>query len=283
MKLKLVIVTVLALLWSSLSSAEVFYKAVQGDKTLWIMGTVHAAKGDGFALSEHAQDALAQSDVIWMEVAPEKLKNAQAAFMAHAMRSEGTLEENVDRETWQAFTQVAQQYGIPEQNLNPLNAWFAQIVLVATAINQAGYVQEAGVESKIEQFAEANNLPIKGLETVERQIDALVQAQSDVGEQEIIEQTLTEIDKVNEVLDEIIASWQQGDLAVLGKYLNDSMPDQMAEELLYKRNREWIAKLATDNQSDIAFIAVGAGHLVGDEGVLTLLEQKGYDVNPVNP
>ena len=131
MKLKIVIVTLLALLWSTLSSAEVFYKAVQGDKTLWIMGTVHAAKGDGFALSDQAQDALAQSEVIWMEVAPEKLKNAQAAFMAHAMRSQGTLEENVDSETWQAFTQVAQQYGIPEQNLNPLNAWFAQIVLVA--------------------------------------------------------------------------------------------------------------------------------------------------------
>ena len=282
MKLKLVIVTLLALLWSTLSSAEVFYKAVQGDKTLWIMGTVHAAKGDGFALSEQAQQALTQSEVIWMEVAPEKLQNAQAAFMAHAMRSQGTLEENVDSETWQAFTQVAQQYGIPEQNLNPLNAWFAQIVLVATAVNHAGYVQEAGVESKIEQFADANSLPIKSLETVERQINALVQAQSDVGEQEIIEQTLTEIDQVNEVLDGIIVSWQQGDLTALGKLLNDSMPPQMAEELLYKRNREWIEKLATDNQSDSAFIAVGAGHLVGDEGVLTLLEENGYSVSEVN-
>lgn len=60
------------------------------------------------------------------------------------------------------------------------------------------------------------------------------------------------------------------------------MPPQMAEELLYKRNREWIEKLATDNHSETAFIAVGAGHLVGDEGVLTLLEENGYSVSEVN-
>ena len=158
--------------------------------------------------------------------------------------------------------------------LEQLNAWFAQIVIVSQAIAQSGYTAEGGSEGKLFELARNSDIPVKGLETVERQIDALRAAQSESGEGELLEQTLAEVEKIEEVFADIQKTWLEGDLDKLTHYLNQNLPPKALDELITKRNNEWITKLAKVNESDTVFVAVGAGHLVVSKACLSSLKSR---------
>ena len=59
-------------------------------------------------------------------------------------------------------------------------------------------------------------------------------------------------------------------------------PDEMAS-LLYDRNKKWLSTLPAILEHNRAFIAVGAGHLVDEHGLIEGLQKLGYKVEPVNP
>lgn len=279
--LKSVFIGFIICLWSVTSSAEIFYKVTHDNKTIWLMGTLHAAKKDAIEISNAAKQALKASDEVWFEADPEQLKKAQAIVRKYAHRDDGKLSQQVDADTWQQLTDIAAQYDVPAQALEPLNAWFAQVIIVARAIANSGYSEAAGVEAKLTALAKASNKDIKGLETVERQIKALVAAQSASGEDELLEQTIAEVHKVEETFDDIQQTWKAGDLAKLTDFLNQSLPQQAMDELIIKRNNEWLQRL--EQQPDVQqwFVAVGAGHLGGDHGLLNQLRQRGAEVTRV--
>ena len=62
--------------------------------------------------------------------------------------------------------------------------------------------------------------------------------------------------------------------------LEDSEPEEM-EKLVYSRNRNWIVQMKEIMPATPTMFVVGAGHLPGDEGVLTLLKKEGFKVEPV--
>ncbi|MNE88753.1 TraB family protein [compost metagenome] len=77
-------------------------------------------------------------------------------------------------------------------------------------------------------------------------------------------------------------SYHKQDLESLAKLILES--DQLgssADELLDKRNQNWIPKMEELMKTKSCFFAVGAGHLGGPNGVIQLLRQKGYEVTPV--
>ncbi|WP_417438724.1 TraB/GumN family protein [Idiomarina sp.] len=278
LKLKTILISFVLCLLSTSAQAEILYKLTKEDQTIWVYGTLHAAKKDAIILSETARNALKNSETVWFEVHPEKLGSAQSLFMQHARRSEGKLSDSVDSETWQQLTTQVEKYGMNASALEQLNAWFAQIVIVSQAIAQSGYTAEGGSEGKLFELARNSDIPVKGLETVERQIDALRAAQSESGEGELLEQTLAEVEKIEEVFADIQKTWLEGDLDKLTHYLNQNLPAKALDELITKRNNEWITKLAKVNESDTVFVAVGAGHLGGQQGVLEQFEKQGADI-----
>ena len=59
------------------------------------------------------------------------------------------------------------------------------------------------------------------------------------------------------------------------------MSEDAAERLLYRRNDNWTAKLKEILPKETVFVAVGAGHLIGERGLLDQLKNMGYTVEPV--
>jgi uncharacterized protein YbaP (TraB family) len=62
--------------------------------------------------------------------------------------------------------------------------------------------------------------------------------------------------------------------------LEDTEPEEM-EDLLFNRNRNWVAQMKEIMPSASAMFVVGAGHLPGEHGVIRLLENEGYKLEPV--
>lgn len=260
------------------AQAGILYKVTKEEQTIWVYGTLHAAKKDAIKLSETAKSALKNSDTVWFEVHPEKLQGAQSLFMQHARRTEGKLSDTVDSETWAEVAALAKKYGMNPSTLEQLNAWFAQIVIISQAIAQSGYTAEGGSETKLFELAKNSDIPVKGLETVERQIDALRAAQSESGEGKLLEQTVAEAEKFEEIFADIQKTWLEGNLDELTHYLNKNLPLKALDELIIKRNNEWMEKLETTDETGVIFVAVGAGHLGGEQGILEQLRAKDAEI-----
>ncbi|HKL02819.1 MAG TPA: TraB/GumN family protein, partial [Cryomorphaceae bacterium] len=81
---------------------------------------------------------------------------------------------------------------------------------------------------------------------------------------------------------ELINAYRAEDLPVLHKLILEEMNSPREEAfLLSDRNQSWILPLREVMNQHQAFIAVGAGHLAGESGVINLLRESGYRVSPV--
>lgn len=137
------------------------------------------------------------------------------------------------------------------------------------------------VDMEIESKAQQDKIPVSGLETIEYQLNIFDQMPPEELANFIME-TVRHPNEGEKTFREMIQYYHKQDLEGLAKLILES--DELgssAEELLDKRNHNWIPKMETLMSSKSCFFAVGAGHLGGPNGVIELLRQKGYEVTPV--
>ena len=87
-----------------------------------------------------------------------------------------------------------------------------------------------------------------------------------------------------ELVQTMIEEWKAGDVKDLANLMNEAMVDQteLNEVLLTRRNANWAEWMSSRlDQPGTVFMAVGAGHIGGDEGLLDLLEDKGLKATRV--
>ena len=122
---------------------------------------------------------------------------------------------------------------------------------------------------------------IQGLETVEFQMDLFESMTAEEGEKFLL-YTLQEIDQEKKYLNDIVAYWARGDVAPIEKILTEIFESQpelenINRKLLDDRNRGMVETIeALLGKDQIHFIVVGAAHLIGEEGIIEILERKGY-------
>jgi len=82
---------------------------------------------------------------------------------------------------------------------------------------------------------------------------------------------------------EMTQAYFQNDLNTLFEVLiKNQQLKRYTDLLIYDRNRDWVAPIEENIKEQPAFIAVGAGHLPAENGLIELLKQKGYNLEPVN-
>lgn len=137
-----------------------------------------------------------------------------------------------------------------------------------------------------QKMALAANKPVKGFETVEFQAKVLY----DTPLEQQVEDLMCMVDNfmdVQEMVDFITAAFFAQDLDQLGELFAEEMegpcsgnPEENAK-LIDNRNAEWLKQMPTIMKEKPTFFAVGAGHLVGPQGLLEQLRQMGYEVEGV--
>jgi len=118
------------------------------------------------------------------------------------------------------------------------------------------------------------------LETVDFQIGLLTMFTKEESEF-LVKSTLQEIETTSKEFKAITAAWKTGDASSLAKLLNEGAEKfpVIFKRLITNRNQDWVPKIQTLlNGGKNAVVIVGAGHLVGTEGVVELLKKKGFKV-----
>lgn len=135
-------------------------------------------------------------------------------------------------------------------------------------------------ESFFASKASEGNKEIIALETAKFQFGLFDEIPRDIQIREIIRTLKDNTGKTE--LEQMMKIYLSGDLEGLYVFMKSNpMMEQFQTQLLDERNEAWIPQLETLFKSGSTFVAVGAGHLAGEKGVLSLLKEKGYQVEGI--
>jgi uncharacterized protein len=265
------------------ASAEPAIWVVKGPHaTVYLFGTIHALDKNHPWHSAKVSAAIQQSQSLWLEVpnvddaaSMQPLIMQLGLDMAHPLSSKLTPDQMTKLNT--AATGLPGGSGMLEM----MKPWLAGMMLSLAPVMQAGYDPNTGVELELKpEFAKANK-PVKGFETMEQQIHYFADM-SDKAQLDFLVSELDDADSAVDKFKELVAAWYSGDVAKLDALNNadfrDKYPD-LFQLLVVKRNQSFVTQIQDLLKGDsVTFVAVGAGHLVGKDGVPAMLEKQGFKV-----
>ncbi|MES2339416.1 MAG: TraB/GumN family protein [Pseudomonadota bacterium] len=245
------------------------------DTTIYLFGTIHMLKPGLSWFDEAVKTAFDGSKELVLEMVEPDAATMQQIVMTKAMAAPTAkpLSEQLPEGKRAAFAAAASAAGVPAQAADRFKPWFASVAFSIAPIMKAGYDPKQGPEAVLTTAAKAAGKPVSGLETAEQQIGYFA-GLSDAAQITYLESTLDELPKGATVLDGMVVDWSKGETDKLAATMNEAMKDspEVARTLLYDRNGRWATWIAERmKQPGTVFVAVGAGHLAGDQSVQSKL------------
>ena len=250
---------------------------------LVLLGSVHMLKPDASALPAEALEAYEHAAALVMEV---DLNSVSADGLVVSMSTlaalpEGrTLEQELGRELYARVKAQAAADGLDAEVLEHTQPWMVALMLDQLQMARLGYASASGVDEQLAQRAAADHKRIIGLETMDEQLGFFAHL-SAAQQQRYLRYTLDEQDHAGDELNQMVAAWRSGDSGALERLLAEGFRDfpDLYRLLTSERNRKWLATLEPllNGRQDY-LVVVGAMHLVGNEGLVALLRQRGYHV-----
>ncbi|MGX6646779.1 TraB/GumN family protein [Maricaulaceae bacterium MS644] len=259
------------------------------DSTVYLFGTVHILPPELTWRTPAVDAALDESGIVYLEAdvsSPEAQTQMQALIPQLGLNEEGvTLSSLISDEAQAHMATIAERLGAPPEALaaqmDPLKPWLASVSIAVLQIQAGGYDPMSGVEYKLTADAMEAGKEFGYFETAEEQLGYLagLPMETQIADFEV---GIAQMAEDPDMLSELVQAWAAGDMDTLDRVFNEDMRDASAElyeALIVQRNRNWIpqieAALATEQN---AFVAVGAGHMPGETGVIALLEANGHTV-----
>jgi uncharacterized protein len=270
--------------WTTPSVADPAIWQVTGKhNTLYLLGTIHVLPANE-GLARNIDRAYQQAEQLLLEVDTDDIDPlaTQMLTLQLGMLPDGqTLQSQLDAATQRKLQAAASEFGVDSELLAHFQPWLAAITLEQLQYAKQGLVAESGMEMQLTQRAAADHKSIHGLETMEQQLKLLAE-QDQPAQRAFLRQTLDELSESPTEVQQLLQAWRQGDTRYLQKLLRDSLNQdrQLFTRLVTQRNQHWLTQLKPllDTQTDDYLVAVGALHLVGDQGLVALLQHAGYQV-----
>lgn len=263
------------------------YVARDADSTMYIFGTLHIRRAGEPWGGPRAQAGLAEAEDVWTEllINPESDAQTQVLALRYGMAEAGRpLSSYFSAEENARIAAAAQRFGLPIQMVEAMRPWMAGLTLSMMPMLQAGFDPNQGADRLIDAYADANGKNARAFETVEEQIQMLAGFSEAVQRQMVLE-ALEEADAGGPMMESMATAWQTGDMRTLERLVVTDMRDDYAEfyqVLLADRNDAWVEVLDRELQgAGVDFVAVGAGHVIGSEGLVAQLRARGYTVERV--
>jgi uncharacterized protein len=250
---------------------------------VYLLGSIHVLKAENYPLPSELQAAFTNSAVVAFETdigALEDIETAQKIMSKGRLPEGETLATQLSPAVYTKFTNHLAESGLPQLLFEQLKPSLAAMTMMALEFQQLGLDPEYGLDKHFYTRARKEHKTIVPLETVDFQIGLVTDFSKEEGEL-LMKTTLEDVDKTKTELGGLLKAWQTGDGDKLEKLLNEASREAPAifKRLLTDRNQSWVPKIEQWLGGDkTVLVVVGAGHLVGKEGVVELLRKKGFKV-----
>jgi uncharacterized protein len=259
------------------------WKVQAGSKVLYLAGSVHALGADSYPLSAAYESAFNAAGTLVEEINLAEAEQLAAAplLLSKGLYTDGrTFESAVAKDTATLVATRLKDTGIPIEMIRAMKPWMVMLMITAFEAQKAGLDAALGLDKYFFDKARAAGKPVLGLETAESQIDRFDKMPESLQEQ-MLRSTLSELEVQRNSVAAMIGAWRSGDAAALEKMALSSFDDYRGAytSLIVERNNNWVPQIeACMTKPQPCFVVVGAAHLVGPDGLLTLLKKKGYKI-----
>ena len=285
----------IALLWlipaaalaDSLASPVTMWVAEGTGNRVYLLGSIHLLREQDHPLPRIIGDAYEDAETLYMELDMDDLDPlaTQATINRLGMLEEGiSLREVMGDELYARAAAAASELDIPLEMLDRIEPWYAAITVEQLVLTRLGFNTAYGVEMHLLRKASGDGKEILGFETLEQQLGYL-DGLSLEAQRTLLMQTLTEGATIREIMDDLILAWRSGDIDYLEQTLLDDLSGypELYDTIVADRNRLWVDTIddLLDDGEDYLVI-VGALHLVGEDGLPRLLEQRGIRITQMH-
>lgn len=254
-----------------------------GQKVLYLAGSVHALGADSYPLSAAYESAFNAAGTLVEEINLAEAEQLAAAplLLSKGLYTDGrTFESAVGKDTATLVATRLKNTGIPVEMIRTMKPWMVMLLITAFEAQKAGLDAALGLDKYFFDKARAAGKSVLALETAESQIDRFDTMPESLQEQ-MLRSTLSELDTQQNSVSAMINAWKTGDAAALEKMSLSSFDGYRGAytSLIVERNNNWVPQIETCMaRPQPCFVVVGAAHLVGPDGLLTLLKKKGYTI-----
>lgn len=247
------------------------------NKPSYLFGTIHILCTEDMQFSNSLKQAVASSGAVYLELDLDDPAVFLGAVMLISMKDGKKLKDLYSPES---YKRIADYF---KDSLQKPIALFQSIkpVFLAALLYPAMMpcTNTGSVDEAIMNLAGEKNIPIYGLETMAIQASVFDSIPYDKQANQLLE-AVDSIAKSRIHFTRLLAAYKNQHLNEIEKTLTDPVfgIEEANDNLLDNRNNNWVEQLKEIMKKGTVFIAVGAGHLVGKNGLIELLRAEGYTV-----
>jgi len=266
-------------------STPLIWEARSASNTVYLFGTIHVGARKLYPLSPAVEKAFAGSRVLALEADPTQTGGAIDAMANAGYKPPDTIANHISPELMSKVERVLPQIGLPIEYARVMRPALLAMTIAVMEIGRQGYDPSLGLDVHFARLAKQQGKRIVELESLSEQL-ALLQSFSPALQAGMLEAAVESVQTgtLATELRDLVAAWRTGDAdGLMGQLEKDTadLPPDLAREytdsLYSTRNLGMTQKItAMLEGGEPTFVAVGAGHLLGDTGLVKLLQTKGY-------
>lgn len=265
--------------------AQSVWKVSDGSSHLYVAGTVHLLRASDYPLPDAYEQAYQEADRLFLETDLGAMMEmgVQQRMLRQLTYGDGrTLRTVLDADVYQELTEyVESNSGMPMVMLDSFRPGLLMSTLSVMEFQRMGFTPE-GVDAYFYARAMQDGKTVGELETVDEQI-AMLAGMGEGYENDFIRYSLQDMENIADSIEQLVITWRRGDEQQLESEFVTSLKEQsppLYDSLLAQRNHAWMESIdAMFSEPGVEYVLVGAAHMAGDDGLLTLLRQRGYQVS----
>ncbi len=258
----------------------------------YILGTYHFAPGSMMDKIPGMQQAIEGCDIVIGELEKENMMGSEVqAMAAQAMMApaDSTLDKLYSPQDYALIEKVFDKYfsnmGVKLRQMNMLKpmAISTQMQAMQAIKYFPNLDPNSLIDIAVQTRANEAGRPSMALETVQEQLDLLFNAPLTEQAKGLLESCKND-EQFTVMSTKLVEAYMAQDLDKIDAILNETTSEEeesALDALLYARNRNWASKLQGIMPERACLVCVGAGHLPGEQGLLQLLRDAGYTVEPM--
>lgn len=266
----------------SQSKKSFLWKVQSKTNTVYVLGSIHYLKKELYPLDEKIEKAFDQSMILGVEANVDNISKIDAQKLAEsAFYSENdTLEKHLSPETLELVKKQLTELGVSPEAANKYRPWFLGLSLASLEVLKLGFDPNYGIDRYFLSKA-TEKKKIVELESLEYQIN-LLSTLSEKEQELFLLYTLKDINVLEQELDKLVKAWSAGDEKGIELIITKSLKEDkrfvpVYEKLVIERNKKMASKIEDYlKEKETFLVIVGAGHLVGNQGIIELLKGKGF-------
>lgn len=246
-------------------------------KPSYIFGTIHAICEEDMEISDTLLHKFNSTEQLVMEIDMNDPALMLKYQQGKVMKNGQTLDELMSEEEYNLLKNfMRDSLNIPIALMNNFKPFFIGMMYFSKFLecNPQAY------DLKFVKMARERNIEIAGLESIESQFEIFEKIPLEEQVDNLLQQTIHFDEAKKEYLN-IIRLYKNEQIQELLDLVKESALNKYQSELLINRNQLWIPAIEKMAGEKPSFFAVGAAHLAGEKGIINLLQENGYTIEPV--